>query len=386
MNVLSLFDGMGCGKIALNKLGIQVSKYYSSEVDKYASGVSKFLHNDSIQLGDVRHWQEWNLTKIDLLIGGSPCQGFSFAGKQKGMSTDCKIEIITHEQYLLLKLKGFQFNGQSYLFWEYISVLIELRKTNPDIKFLLENVVMAKKWEKIITELLGVEPIMINSSLVSAQNRRRLYWCNWHAEQPEDKGIFLKDIIDHSVNEKIIRSKGKTVRVGGELLPPTSKQNWDAIAVIKNRGELQERNDKAMRIDANYHKGADNHGQRTQIITHPCELRETIPTGECHHVANALDIKGHDHMKRVYADSGKSPTVNTCTGGNREVKLLTSNITYRKLTPIECERLQTVQDNSTRWGIINNKYVEISNSQRYKMLGNGWNVDTIVHILRSCPL
>ena len=346
MNILNVFEGMGVGKLALNETNINVNNYFSSEIDKYASGVSKFLHYDSIQLGDIRQWQKWNLPQIDLLMGGSPCQGFSFAGKQKGMSTNCKIEIITLEQYRQLKGEGFEFNGQSYLFWEYVDILTTLKPKY----FLLENVVMAKKWQNIITQVLGVEPIMINSSLVSAQNRRRLYWCNWHVEQPEDCGILLKDIIESQFNG----------------------------AIIKNRDELQERNDKSMCIDANYHKGADNHGQRTQVVIHPCELRDNIPTGECHHVANATDINGHDSIKRVYADSGKSPTINTCTGGNREVKLFTSNISYRKLTPIECERLQTVHDDSTRWGIINNQYVEISNSQRYKMLGNGWNKDTIV--------
>ena len=319
MNVLNVFEGMGVGKLALNETNINVNNYFSSEIDKYASGVSKFLHYDSIQLGDIRQWQKWNLSQIDLLMGGSPCQGFSFAGKQKGMSTNCKIEITTLEQYRQLKSEGFEFNGQSYLFWEYVDILTTLKPKY----FLLENVVMAKKWQNIITQVLGVEPIMINSSLVSAQNRRRLYWCNWHVEQPEDCGILLKDIIESQFNG----------------------------AIIKNRDELQERNDKSICIDVNYHKGADNHGQRTQVVIHPCELRDNIPTGECHHVA-----------------------------------YINPQLTYRKLTPIECERLQTVHDDSTRWGIINNQYVEISNSQRYKMLGNGWNKDTIVHILKSMPI
>lgn len=363
MNILNLFEGMGVGHMALNSAGIKIHQYYSSEIDKYAAGVSLFNNPSQIQLGDVTQHSEWNLPPFDLLMGGSPCQGFSFVGKQKGMVTDCKIEITTLEQYRQLKSEGFKFNGQSYLFWEYVDIL----KTLKPKYFLIENVVMAKKWQDIITEVLDVEPILINSSLVSAQNRRRLYWCNWHVEQPEDKNILLKDIIDHSINEEINR--------------PTSKQNWDTIAVIKNRGELQERNDKSMCIDANYHKGADNHGQRTQIVIHGCELRKTVPASECHHIADAVNINKNPNKSRCVSTVSKDTLLTSHKSGRH----LPEQLNYRKLTPIECERLQTVPDDSTRWGIIDNKFVEISNSQRYKMLGNGWNRDTIVHILNSMP-
>lgn len=179
MNVLSLFDGMSCGQIALTNLGCFPDKYYASEVD-----VSK-------------------LDKIDLIIGGSPCQSFSFAGKQAGMATTENIEITDLDQYLDLKIMGFEFTGQSYLFWEYMRILTEVRKYNPGVKFLLENVVMSKKWEAVLTNAIGVEPVMINSNLLSAQNRKRLYWTNIaEITQPEDEGIFIRDILEDKVNEK----------------------------------------------------------------------------------------------------------------------------------------------------------------------------------------
>lgn len=195
MNVLSLFDGMSCGRIALQRVGIKVDNYFSSEIDKYALKVAnKNWPQDEInRLGDVRDVKASDLPKIDLLIGGSPCQSFSFAGKRKGMSTKDSVEILSLEQYLKLKEEGFEFEGQSYLFWEYMRLLRELQPKY----FLLENVKMSKKWKDVLSEAIGVEPILINSALVSAQNRERLYWTNIpNVEQPEDKGITIKDIVD----------------------------------------------------------------------------------------------------------------------------------------------------------------------------------------------
>jgi len=379
MNVLSLFDGMSCGRIALDRANIKVNKYYASEIDKYAIKVSSTNYPDNVNLGSVVDINVSSLDKIDLLIGGSPCQSFSFAGKQNGMSTKCKQEITTLDQYLLLKMLGFEFEGQSYLFWEYIRVLTDIRKTNPDALFMLENVKMSKKWQDILSKTIGCEPILINSALVSAQNRKRLYWTNIpDIGQPEDKGILLKDIIENGVVDRN-KSLVVTTRVAGATEKRYKEKRYkeksmhQMIGVIKNRGVLQERSEKFMCIDANYWKGVDNHGQRTMIVERPCEPRggSTTKESECHHVANATDINGYDILKRVYADSGKSPTLNSCSGGNREVKVQVQELTYRKLTPLECERLQTVPENYTN---------HVSNSQRYKMLGNGWTVDIIVHI------
>ena len=216
MNVLSLFDGMSGGQQALERAGIKINNYYASEIDKYAIQVTMANYPDTIQLGSVTEVDGYSLPKIDMLIGGSPCQSFSFAGKRKGMSTKCETEILTLDQYLELKNEGFEFEGQSFLFWEYMRLLNEVKPKY----FLLENVMMSQKWEKILTQAIGVNPIMINSSLVSAQNRKRLYWSNIGAEpdgffgdlvckiqQPKDKKILLKDILESEVDEKYFLSE-----------------------------------------------------------------------------------------------------------------------------------------------------------------------------------
>ena len=185
MNILSLFDGISCGRIALERAGISVDNYFASEIDKFAMQVSKANWPDIQQVGDVCNVYAADLPKIDLLIGGSPCQGFSFAGK------------------------GLNFNDpRSALFFEYVRILNEIRKTNADVIFLLENVPMKREHQMVISKYLGVDPIEINGALVSAQNRRRLFWTNIKAEpfnlfgdvvsmisQPKDKGILLKDIL-----------------------------------------------------------------------------------------------------------------------------------------------------------------------------------------------
>jgi len=385
MNVLSLFDGMSCGQLALNRLGIEYDTYYASEIDKYAIQVTQANFPNTIQVGDVTQVtaDDFGDEKIDLILAGSPCQGFSKAGKQLNFD-----------------------DPRSKLFFEFIRLVKELQPKY----FLLENVNMKKESRDIITKYTGVEPIDINSSLLSAQNRRRLYWTNIpNVTQPKDKGIVLKDILD----------------VGdGQGTATLKRFNLDAI---------------------------------------------------CHHVADADDINGHDSLKRVYGEYGKSPTVNSAQGGNREPKVLVvkeatkkgyteieegecfdltfpnsktrrgrnmkdkcncltaanydymvfenkaatkddkaysltasyngavawnsierkqrtmipisqcdadnpnvvDGYRYRKLTPVECERLQTVPDNYTN---------HVSKTQRYKMLGNGWTIDVIAHILKNMEL
>jgi DNA-cytosine methyltransferase len=314
LNVLSLFDGMSCGQIALERTNIGVDNYFASEIDKYAIQITQKNYPKTIQLGDVTKWKSWNLPKIDLLIGGSPCQGFSIAGK------------------------GINFNdSRSKLFFEYVKILKYLKNKNTELKFLLENVRMKKEWQEIISKYLKTEPILINSSLVSAQNRQRLYWTNWKFEQPKDKHIYLKDILENiqDIDVDILRDKSKTIRVGGRKSPPNSKQEWDNI--YKNGlvfvGGI---GDKDWAKDGK-------------------ELSRNFPQGS-----------------RIYSDNGKSPSLAAHSGGNLEPKIAVDDITYRKLTVIECERLQTVPDNYTEG---------VSNSQRYKMLGNGWTIDVIAHIL-----
>lgn len=226
MIVLSLFDGMSCGQIALRDLGVPVEKYYASEVDKFAIRNTMLNFPDTVQLGDVRNIDGRSLGHIDLLLGGSPCQSFSFAGKRNGMSTTTDEKVLTLERYMELKVAGFEFEGQSYLFWEYVRILAEIRSNNPDVYFLLENVEMGKRWESVINGAMGVKGIHINSALVSAQVRKRIYWTNIKTRQadfwgppecaipkPKDRGILLRDILedDADVDEKYYLSD-KTVR------------------------------------------------------------------------------------------------------------------------------------------------------------------------------
>lgn len=180
---------MSCGQIALRELGAKIDRYYASEVDKFAIAQTQLNFPDTVQLGDVRYIDARKLGHVDLLIGGSPCQSFSFAGKRAGMSTKENEEIYTLDRYLELKKAGFEFEGQSYLFWEYIRILHELRETNPNIFFLLENVEMGKKWEKVLSEAIGLQGVHINSALVSAQIRKRIYWTNIRIAMTEGGGF-----------------------------------------------------------------------------------------------------------------------------------------------------------------------------------------------------
>ena len=177
--VLSLFDGISCGKVALDRAGIKVKKYYASEIDKFAMQVSEKNHPDIIQLGDVTSWRSWDIDweNVGLLIGGSPCQGFSFAGKQLNFNDD-----------------------RSKLFFVYVDILNHIKSVNPDVKFLLENVKMKAEWQDVISGYLGVKPIRINSALLSAAKRDRLYWANFDVEMPDDKGITFDDINQHSTD------------------------------------------------------------------------------------------------------------------------------------------------------------------------------------------
>jgi len=226
LNVLSLFDGMSCGRLALDRAGIKVENYFASEIDKHAIKVTQHNFPNTIQLGDVTQVKGEDLPNIDLLIGGSPCQNFSFAGKQKGMVTKDNIEITTLYQYIKLKEAGFQFEGQSFLFWEYVRILKECKPKY----FLLENVKMAKKWQDLISSILGVEPILINSNLVSAQNRPRLYWTNIpNIELPKDLGISFQDFKEDAplrpVGNWVFKKWGSKIKLDNLKTLNTNKLN-----------------------------------------------------------------------------------------------------------------------------------------------------------------
>jgi len=278
MRVLSLFDGISCGKVALDRAGIPYTEYAASEVDKYAIKISEANHKDIIQLGDVR---EVKNHECDLLIGGSPCQGFSFAGKQLNFD-----------------------DPRSALFFEYVRILKESRPRY----FLLENVCMKKEIENHISELLGVSPILINSNLMSAQNRKRLYWTNIpNVTQPEDKGITWGDIREYD-NGQLAPNIYYTEK-GKAWIQRHIDRTGKGLRVWKDT-------DKVQMIEASHHKGYSS--------------------------------------QRFFG--------------------IVDTLGMRYITPLECERCQTLPDNYTN---------HVSNTQRYRAIGNGWTVDVIAHILRG---
>jgi len=400
MKVLSLFDGISACHLALTRAGIEVDTYYTAEIDKYATQISEHHYPDAIRFGDVTKWQDWDIdwSSIDIVTGGFPCQAWSVAGKQLGDK-----------------------DPRGMLFWTMLDIMKTVLSHNPKAYFLMENVKMKREFEEYIThhteQALGqVEKHLINSALVSAQNRNRYYWTNIQGiTQPDDKGLVLADVIES----------------GG--------------------------------------------------VERPCEPREFKADSLCHHAATAIDLNGNESIKRVYAETGKAPTLTTMSGGHREPKVLVGRMvgrkinpetgkrddynpdlvteqrieprlddkcgtlttvtkdnvlivpeatkkgyaeiepgqcvdltfptsktrrgrkmenksncltaanfdynhwnghTYRKLTPLECERLQTFPDFFTLVTDENGKQL-VSNSQRYKALGNAWTVDVIAHIFRG---
>lgn len=375
MNVLSLFDGCSSGQLALDRAGIPVYRYYASEIDKYAIKVTQANFPNTIQLGDVTHLKDWYATRtpynsepIDLLMGGSPCQGFSFAGHQLQFA-----------------------DPRSRLFFDFVRILDAVKPKY----VLLENVRMAKKSQDIMSEAMGFEPQALNSSLLSGQNRYRLYWWgklvgDYYKQIPippmVDKGIVMQDILEDGYATDEMTSGGKshclTARYNGAVW-------WNSI----------------------------ERKQRTMVL----KDNPTMSKDGLIRVGTA-DLKGHDSIRRVYAQEGKAPTLTTMQGGHREPKVAIGRIVnrrldehgtrkddqldlpftrqlevrddgksnclttvqkdnvvvskdmWRKLTPLECERLQTLPDNYTS---------SVSNSQRYKMIGNGWTVDVIAHILKT---
>lgn len=313
-------------------------KYYASEVDKFAIQQTMSVFPDTIQLGDVTKVDVSQLDKIDLLIGGSPCQSFSSAGKQVGMVTTDKVDITDLQTYLDLKEMGFEFEGQSYLFWEYMRILTDIRKYNPNVKFLLENVVMAKKWEAVLTKAIGVEPVKINSNLVSAQNRKRLYWTNIaEIPQPIDRGIFIRDILEDEVDEKYYIS------------------------------------DKAI-------QGMINHAEKNMEKGNGFGARVVSPDGKANTLLQRCNLiiaasRGRaceDGVTRRRLEPRKDGKSNCLTTVQKENLLIENRSTLRRLTPRECARLQTVPE----WY----EWV-VSDTQIYRMCGNGWTVKVIEHIL-----
>ncbi len=337
MEVVSLFDGMSCLQIALKELEIPVSKYYYSEIDVHAIKQTQLNFPDAIPVGDVTKWREWDIdwSKVDLIGAGSPCQGFSFAGKQLAFD-----------------------DPRSKLFFEFALILKHAKLHNPKVKFLLENVNMRREFMRIISEYVGIFPVNINSNLVSAQNRDRCYWTNIITErqglfgdlysgvtQPKDRGVLLKDILEREVNEKYFMSS----RGIDGLLRALKKQHKPNL--------IYNYNQKSSCVDTRI--GAGVHYADYIVVA----MRGRNPE-------NTSDRRtGSPTEQRLEPKfDGKTNCITSVSKDN----LLTNGDQLRRFTPTEVARLQTIPD----WYIW-----KCSDTQQYKMLGNGWTVEVIKHIL-----
>lgn len=332
MKVLSLFDGMSCGQIALRELGVPIERYYASEIDKHAIKQTQLNFPDTIQLGDVETWREWNIewSDIDLLLAGSPCQGFSLAGAMRGLE-----------------------DHRSRLFWVFDDIRQHLLSCNPKAKWLLENVRMKKEHEAVINETLQLKPVVINSALVSAQNRVRLYWSNGSTRtdgllgeeitdvtQPNDRGIVLKHILEDEVDDKY-SIKG-------------SEDAWDDDGISDRwlRKNYKSPEDKAFSFVSSAFKGARANGM------------SVVPgTWRTHKDGRGFRPMAGDKAPCIPARARND-------GSGQPVAKI--GCMLRRLTPTECAHLQTIPD-WYKWGC--------SDTQAYKMLGNGWTVEVIKHIL-----
>ena len=395
MNILSLFNGISAMHLALDRAEINYNKVYYAEIDKYANKVTEHHYPQDVALGDVTKWREWDIDWADIgLVGaGFPCQAWSVAGKQLGDKDE-----------------------RGMLFWTTLEIIAHVLKHNPKAKFLMENVKMKKDFEEYIThhttQALGyVEKTLINSALVSAQNRNRYYWTNFEVTQPEDKGFLLRDIVEGEPDEKY------------NINPQALKRYTSEIGKVKGFRDI---NGKSNCLTASMHKWFGNdsctvvcgairgrylvdgkrqdHKIKTAGLTEQrLEVRKdektnTLTTVQKDNVvvystAENPRIKGiteddrgfrphkGDKAKSGVSECGrilkssadKTDTVTSTHAPKYALNNDISNIMYRKLTPLECERLQTLPDFWTDC---------ISNTQRYKSIGNGWCIDVIVHILK----
>ena len=301
MKVLSLFDGMSCGQIALDQLGIKVDTYYASEIDKYGIEITQKNYPNTVQVGDITKLDPKDFQDVDLIMGGSPCQGFSFAGKQLAFD-----------------------DPRSALFFEFIRILKAIKPKY----FLLENVRMKKEFLDIISQQVsecypeitfGIQPILINSSLVSAQSRQRYYWTNIpNIKQPEDRGIVLKDILEDDFSSE---------------------------------------KDKSYCIDANYFKGASveqyKKKSRRQLVSKPKQVGSIKDGGQGNRIysqdGKRMDRDGSSvaNKTKQMLELRKDDKSNAITTVGKDSVVVDEELTWRKLTPLECERLQTVPDNYT---------------------------------------
>jgi DNA (cytosine-5)-methyltransferase 3A len=368
MNYLSLFNGCSGLFMALDDLGIKVNKYYSSEKDKFANKAATLINPQTIHLGDVTKWETWDIdwSKIDLIAAGSPCQGFSFAGKQLAFD-----------------------DPRSKLFFVFIDILNHCKKSNPNVKFFLENVDMKKQHMKVINDHLGLSGQCINSNLISAQNRKRWYWTNistrqsglfgdteTYIEPPIDRKIFLKDIVEKEVDEKYyiknpkvgfegmdLLGKCNTLRVGGGA-SQDKKHNFDIIKLDKQLN-VKSNQDKASCFTAGGNSGG-NHSdmdiicvaQRGRNPSNPSDRTTGAPTEQ--RLEPQMDGKTN------------------CITSVQKDNYLTDGYRLRRLTPKETMQLQTIPEKFQKILLESG----ISSTQLYKMMGNGWSIEIIKEYLK----
>lgn len=330
MKILSLFNGISGLHCAFDRAGIKVDTCYYSEIDKYANMVTEKHYPNDIALGDVTKWKEWNIdwASIDFVSAGFPCQAWSVAGNQLGDKDE-----------------------RGALFWTTLDVIANVLKHNPNAKFLMENVKMKKDFEQYIThhteQALGyVEKTLINSALVSAQNRNRYYWTNFKVTQPDDKGILLRDIVENLEFNEVMPSNVEF---------KDNYAQWD----VNNKGNKSQ-DQRAFYIDGKHGTiPANGGGSKVKVC------------------GGVLGDKSQTILSTIYKENAKSMVKRNkfglCVPDTNKTEYVEKGIHYRKLTPLECERLQTLPDNWTDC---------ISNTQRYKSIGNGWTIDVIAHILK----
>jgi DNA-methyltransferase (dcm) len=382
ITVLSLFDGMSCGQIALRELGIPVSRYYASEIDKFAIAQTQLNFPNTIQLGDVERWREWDIdwSNIGIVLAGSPCQGFSFSGK--GLAFD---------------------DPRSKLFFVFVEIWEHVKKHNPAAVFLLENVRMLKSHLRVISEYCGVFPVRINSNLVSAQNRDRYYWTNIRTKQmglfgevhsdipqPEDRGIFLRDILEEDVDEKYYLSDRviKTLSSRSETYKFNAVDGSSKSGCLRTGVHKMGTTDTYIKVDKNGKTNCPTSVDKDNLILQcgrgdnkggfHCEKSPTIMCSNDWDGNNLLLIgniyENKNQSGRIYDVNGKAATIKAGAGGvGAKTGLYLDGFRIRRLTPTECARLQTIPD-WYKW--------KCSDTQQYRMLGNGWSIAVIVHILK----
>ena len=360
MNVLSLFNGMSFGKMALESLGVEVDKYYSSEIDKYANQATQAMFPDTIQLGDVTNWRDWDIdwASIDLVTGGFPCQAWSMAGKQLGDKDE-----------------------RGMLFWVMLDIMKHVKHYNPKADFLIENVKMKKEFEQYITthteNALGkVYKVLINSALVSAQNRNRYYWTSFEVEHPEDKGTAWSDVREHGVNEFYYTEKG---------LQWLARHSQRKDKQLNAWGD----NEKAQMVEASHYKNYS-----AQRFFGVCDLPSDDSVIAAMRGRYMVDGKRNDKEQAKKGNTAqfiefrhdkKSNSLTTVQKDNVVVPFTLPNripvdmFFFRYITPRECMRLQTVPEHH----IDTLLSAGISNTQLYKMTGNGWTMEVIAHIFKG---